>query len=126
MENNPNQTNNLDQDMGSEQGFGKKPTDAGNSTQTPSDTGQAGYGNSGQSATQSPSFDQGQSDTEIKQRSDMEGQSSTGQTGQQSTASTGQATDTGFVGSEGQTDTSSELVEDDDPDFAKDGQGSIE
>jgi hypothetical protein len=43
-----------------------------------------------------------------------------------SDAGSGPATDTGFVGAEGQTDTSSELVEDDDPDFAKDGQGSIE
>lgn len=43
-----------------------------------------------------------------------------------STANSGPATDTGFVGAEGQTDTSSDLVEDDDPDFAKDGQGSIE
>ena len=43
-----------------------------------------------------------------------------------STADSGPATDTGFVGAEGQADTSSELVEDDDPDFAKDGQGSIE
>lgn len=39
---------------------------------------------------------------------------------------TGPATDTGFIGTEGLDDTSSEPVEDDDPDFAKDGQGSIE
>lgn len=38
----------------------------------------------------------------------------------------GPATDTGFVGAEGGLDTSSELIEDGEPDFAKDGQGSVE
>lgn len=73
---------------------------------------------------QSGQFDQGRSDqagfgeTATQQRSDVEGSS----IGRQPT---GEA-ESGFVGSEGGTDTSSELVEDEDEDFSKDGQGAPE
>ena len=67
---------------------------------------------------QSAGSDQGlQGDTLSQQRTDIEGAS------QQSPAS-GEA-ESGFVGSEGQADTSSELVEDEE-DFGKDGQGAPE
>lgn len=60
----------------------------------------------------------GQSDTTTKQRSDIEGGTSTGQ-----------ATDiegsSAFVGAEGTTDTSSELIEDE-SDFDKDRRGDGE
>ena len=58
-----------------------------------------------------------QGDTLAQQRTDIEGGS------QASKASEGQS---GFVGAEGQQDTSSELVEDEDEEFAKDGQGAPE
>ena len=74
--------------------------------------GQADYGSAGETA--------GQSDTTTQQRSDIEGGTSTGQ-----------ATDiegsSQFVGSQAATDTSSELIEDDEStDFAKDGRGDGE
>jgi hypothetical protein len=66
----------------------------------------------------SGSRDQGlQGDTLSQQRTDIEGAS--GQSPE-----TGEA-ESGFVGAEGQTDTSSELIEDED-DFGKDGQGAPE
>ena len=59
-----------------------------------------------------------QGDTLSQQRSDVEGSSlGSPQRGQG---------DAGFVGSEGQTDTSAELIEDEDEDFGKDGQGAPE
>lgn len=73
-------------------------------SQQPSETGQADYGQSGQS------------DTLTQQRSDVEG--SGGQTPEMGSES-------GFIGQQGGTDPSSELVEDE-QDFEKDGQGSIE
>ena len=57
-------------------------------------------------------------ETATQQRSDVEGSSFNKQP-------TGEA-ESGFVGSEGGTDTSSELVEDEDQDFSKDGQGAPE
>jgi hypothetical protein len=66
----------------------------------------------------SGSPDQGlQGDTLAQQRTDIEGGS--GQAPETSEA------ESGFVGAEGQADTSSELVEDED-DFGKDGQGAPE
>ncbi len=73
-------------------------------SQQPSETGQADYGQSGQS------------DTLTEQRSDVEG--SAGQTPETGSES-------GFIGQQGGIDSSSELVEDNE-DFEKDGQGSIE
>ena len=57
-------------------------------------------------------------ETATQQRSDVEGSSFDKQP-------TGEA-ESGFVGSEGRADTSSELVEDEDQDFSKDGQGAPE
>lgn len=74
--------------------------------------GQADYGSAGETA--------GQSDTTTQQRSDIEGGTATGQ------ATDGEDSSQ-FVGSKGATDTSSELIEDDEStDFAKDGQGAPE
>ena len=89
---------------------GKSPSENGQpggafDSQQPSETGQVEYGQSGQN------------DTLTQQRSDIEG--SAGQSSEQ-------ASDTsGFIGQQGGIDSSSELVEDD-QDFKKDGQGSIE
>jgi len=58
-----------------------------------------------------------QGDTLAQQRSDIEGSSLGSPQGGQG--------DAGFVGSEGQTDTSAELVEEEE-DFGKDGQGAPE
>ena len=63
--------------------------------------------------------DQGsQGDTLTRQRSDIEG-------GSLASEASGEG-QSGFVGAEGQQDTSSELVEDEDEDFARDGQGAPE
>ena len=71
----------------------------------PSNSGQAGFGEAGQS------------DTATQQRSDIEGGTATGQASDSDIEGSSQ-----FVGSQSGSDTSSELIEDDD-DFAKDGQG---
>ena len=87
-------------------------------------TGQGGAEQTGdQAATgQAPSGsapDEGlQGDTLAQQRTDIEGGSLASQA-----SGEGQS---GFVGADGQQDTSSELVEDEDEDFAKDGQGAPE
>ncbi len=74
--------------------------------------GQSDYGSAGQNA--------GQSDPTSQQRSDIEGGTSTGQASDIEGSSQ-------FVGSKGGSDTSSELIEDDESsDFAKDGQGAPE
>ena len=67
-------------------------------------SGQAGYGNTDQA------------DTTTQQRSDVEGASA-------QAPEKGEA-ESGFIGTEGSSDTSSELVED--QDYAKDGQGAPE
>ncbi len=73
--------------------------------------GQSDYGSAGQNA--------GQSDSTSQQRSDIEGGTSTGQASNEGSSQ--------FVGSKGNSDTSSELIEDDESsDFAKDGQGAPE
>jgi hypothetical protein len=66
-----------------------------------SSTGQAGFG-----------------ETATQQRSDIEGSSLDKKPADEAEG--------GFVGSEGKTDTSSELVEDEGEDFSKDGQGAPE
>lgn len=72
---------------------------------------------SGQAQSGSP--DAGlQRDTLTQQRTDIEG-------GSLASQESGEA-DTGFVGSRGEQDTSSELVDEEDEDFAKDGQGAPE
>ena len=68
---------------------------------------------------QSGSPDAGmQGDTLAQQRTDVEGASLSGSEGGQ--------TSSGFVGSQGKQDSSSELVEEEDEDFALDGQGAPE
>ena len=82
----------------------------GQSQEQPS--GQADYGSAGDLV--------GQSDTTTQQRSDIEGGTSTGQATDVEGSST-------FVGAKGATDTSSELIEDDESsDSANDGQGAPE
>lgn len=74
-------------------------------------TGQA------QSGEASDSPDAGlQGDTLAQQRTDVEG-------GSLASQESGEA---GFVGSQGEQDTSSELIDGEDEDFAKDGQGAPE
>lgn len=79
------------------------------------DSEQRGYGNAGSGSEQG--------DTLSKQRSDIEGSSLGSQptgTGSSGTSSS----EPGFVGSEGNADTSNKLVEDEK--FGKDGQGAPE
>ena len=86
---------------------------SGQLDQSQSGQTQSGQAQSGQAADQA-----GFGETATQQRSDVEGSSFDKQP-------TGEA-ESGFVGSEGSTDTSSELVEDEDEDFGKDGQGAPE
>lgn len=58
-----------------------------------------------------------QGDTATQQRTDIEGGSQSPEKGE---------TESGFVGSQGQQDSSSELVDEEDEDFAKGGQGAPE
>lgn len=58
-----------------------------------------------------------QGDTLAQQRTDVEGSSLQSESGE---------ADSGFVGSQGQQDTSSELIDEEDQDFAKGGQGAPE
>ena len=81
-------------------------------------TGQQQSGQSTDQAGQSSTAQSGFGETATQQRSDVEGSS----IDQQPTSEP----ESGFVGSEGQADTSSELVEDEDQDFGKDGQGAPE
>lgn len=106
MENRQDQDNKFDPNQSFEKNS-QQPTDQ--SKQRPEDGQQRDDGNKQREDGKS-----GQSDTATDQRSAEGG------------AATGQATDTGFVGSASQADTSSELIEEDDPDFAKGGQGSVE
>ncbi len=82
------------------------------------ETGQQGQQQFGQD-TAGGSPDEGlQGDTTTQQRTDIEGSSiSSGQGG---------AAGSGFVGSQGQQDSSNQLVQEDDEDFASDGQGAPE
>ena len=76
--------------------------------------------------TQSGSADEGlQGDTQTQQRTDVEGTSLSDTAGGQSGETGGEA-GSGFVGSQGQQDSSSELVDKDDEKFGKDGQGAPE
>lgn len=59
-----------------------------------------------------------QRDTTTRQRTDIEG-------GSLASEASGEG-QSGFVGAEGQQDTSSELIEEEDEDFARDGQGAPE
>ncbi|MBA3667309.1 MAG: hypothetical protein H0W65_06260 [Sphingomonas sp.] len=69
--------------------------------------------------------DTGQSDTLTDQAGDVEGQSDFQSNDTEGASATGQANSPGFVGAEGQSDSSSEMVENE-QDFTKDGQGSTE
>ena len=76
----------------------------------------------GQSQTGSP--DEGlQGDTQTQQRTDVEGAGQSESGGGQSGEFSGES-GSGFVGSQGQQDSSSELVDEEDEDFARDGQGA--
>jgi len=72
----------------------------------------------GQAQSDQAADQAGFGETATQQRSDVEGSSIDEQP-------TGEA-ESGFVGSEGKTDTSSELVEEEDQKFRKDGQGAPE
>ena len=113
----PSKAQNQQQPAGqqNQNGFTPSQQPEGQSQQQPPE-GQADYGSAGQSADQNT----GQSDTATQQRSDIEGGTSTGQ-------ETDIEGSSQFVGSKSASDTSSELIEDDDSsDFAKDGQGAPE
>ena len=77
-------------------------------------SGQSGQPNTGQDTASQSGF----GETATQQRNDVEGSSIDRQP-------TGEA-ESGFVGSECQSDSSSELVEDEDQQFRKDGQGAPE
>ena len=77
-------------------------------------SGQSGQPNTGQDTASQSGF----GETATQQRNDVDGSSIDRQP-------TGEA-ESGFVGSEGQSDSSSELVEDEDQQFRKDGQGAPE
>ena len=80
---------------------------------------QAGQPQSGQDLGTGP--DEGlQGDTLTQQRTDVEGAGLSDTSGNE----TGGEAGSGFVGSQGQKDSSSELVDEEDEDFAKDGQGA--
>ena len=85
----------------------QQPTNQQGQQQQPTSQNETDGGEMGQS---------GQSDTLTEQRSDTEGGAS---------QSSEQGDTSGFIGQQGGIDSSSELVEDD-QDFKKDGQGSVE
>jgi hypothetical protein len=76
------------------------------------DQAATGHGQSGNSPAEGL-----QGDTATQQRSDVEGSSLSKEKGE---------AESGFVGSQGQQDSSSELVDKEDDDFAKGGQGAPE
>ena len=125
MENRENQnpSTGSESDISKSQSQQQQPTGSqGNQQQSDNQAGSEQSGDqaaTGQSQPDQTSGAQsGFGETATQQRSDVEGSS----LGQQPT---GEA-ESGFVGSEGQADTSSELVEDEDQDFGKDGQGAPE
>jgi hypothetical protein len=81
------------------------------------ETGQQGREEFAQDQSDSPDAGQ-QGDTLAQQRTDIEGTA-------RETPERGEA-ESGFVGSKGEQDTSSELVDEEDEDFGKDGQGASE
>lgn len=86
------------------------------------DQAQTGQSQTGQSQSGSP--DEGlQGDTQTQQRTDVEGAGQSESGGVQSGEFSGES-GSGFVGSQGQQDSSSELVDEEDEDFARDGQGA--
>ncbi len=119
MENRDNQDSGQSPDV-SKASQAKQPQ---NERSQPPEGSQSEAGKSSESAfdqaqppeTAQEGFGEDQSDTTTQQRSDIEG-SSLGQTGGAGSDIEGSSS---FVGSEGSTDTSSELVEDEDKDFAK-------
>ena len=82
---------------------------------------QSGFGQAEGNQGLGSGADEGlQGDTMTQQRTDIEGGSLS-----ESSDETGQS-DPSFVGSKGQQDSSSELISEDDEDFAQDGQGAPE
>lgn len=108
----PNQASQQQQPETGQQSGQFETAQQGGAEQT-GDQAATGQAQSGSSPDQSL-----QSDTLTQQRTDIEG----GSLGSQASGE-GQS---GFVGAEGQQDTSSELIEDEDEDFARDGQGAPE
>ena len=121
MENRENQnpSTGSESDISKSQSQQQQPTGSQGRQQQPNAEQSGDEAATGQSQPDQASAGQaGFGETATQQRSDVEGSS----LGQQPT---GEA-ESGFVGSEGQSDTSSELVEDEDQDFSKDGQGAPE
>ena len=121
MENRENQnpSTGSESDISKSQSQQQQPTGSQDRQQQPNAEQSGDEAATGQSQPDQASAGQaGFGETATQQRSDVEGSS----LGQQPT---GEA-ESGFVGSEGQSDTSSELVEDEDQDFSKDGQGAPE
>ena len=111
----PNQASQQQGETGQQSGQFETAQQGG--TEQTGDQAATGQAQSGQSS--SSSADEGlQGDTLSQQRTDIEGGSLASQA-----SGEGQS---GFVGSEGQQDTSSELIEDEDEEFGRDGQGAPE
>lgn len=111
----PNQASQQQSETGQQSGQFET-SQQGGAPQT-GDQAATGQAQSGQAPGSAP--DEGlQRDTLTQQRSDIEG----GSLASQASGEAGSS----FVGAEGQQDTSSELIEDEDEDFAQDGQGAPE
>ena len=124
-----NPTTGAESDMSKAQSQQQPPSQASQASQQPAETGQqgnreqsgdqaaTGQAQTGQASGAGP--DEGlQGDTLSQQRTDIEGAS-------QQSPERGEA-ESGFVGSQGQQDSSSELIQEEDEDFGKDGQGAPE
>ena len=110
----PNQAS---QDLGTAGQSGQFETGSQSGAERSGDRAQAGQGQTGQSSGAGP--DEGlQSDTLTQQRTDIEG-------GSLASEESGEA-GSGFVGAQGQQDSSSQLIDEEDEDFAPDGQGAPE
>ena len=118
MENRENQnpSTGSESDISKSQSQQQPPSQAGQ--QSPQGEGQFDPANNDQSDDASTGR-AGFGETATDQRSDVEGSS----LGKQDPTQRQQG---GFVGSEGTTDTSNELIEDEDQQFRKDGQGAPE
>jgi hypothetical protein len=98
---------------GQQPASGQQSDKAATDAEQTGDQAATGEAPSGQAADQA-----GFGETATQQRSDVEGSSFDKQPTDEA--------ESGFVGSESESDTSSELVEDEDEDFGKDGQGAPE
>ena len=118
---NQNPTTGTESDISKSQSQQQPQGQAGQRAETGEEAGQfedarKGQQEFGQDRGEASTDEAQQGETLSQQRTDVEGASA-------GTPESGE-TESGFVGSQGGTDTSSELVEDEDEDFEKDGQGA--